>query len=68
MEIKLGKLSNPKSNADLKKEATFGKLEAKPNLEPNYTFNKANNQKIIIILKFGVLEVTSYIVTYFMHK
>jgi hypothetical protein len=44
MEIKLGKLNNPKPNVDLEKEATFDKFEAKPNLEPNYTFNKANNQ------------------------
>jgi len=51
MEIKLGKLSNPKPNVDLEKEITFGKLEAKPNLEPNYTFNKTNNQKIIIYIE-----------------
>jgi hypothetical protein len=52
MEIKLGKLSNPKPNVDLEKETTFGKLKAKPKLEPNYTFNKANNQKIIIYIEF----------------
>jgi len=51
MEIKLGKLSNPKPNVDLKKEATFNRPEAKLNLEPNYTFNKTNNQKIIIYIE-----------------
>jgi len=45
MEIKLGKLSNPKPNVDLEKKTTSDKLKAKPNLKPNYTFNKTNNQK-----------------------
>jgi hypothetical protein len=56
MEIKFGKLNNPKPNVNLEKETTFGKPKAKPNLELNYTFNKVNNQIIIIYIEVWGLK------------